>query len=406
MFTEIKTKGKKILLFFLVFSFVFANVAVWDMHTAQGAVTEGDLKKQISEKQASLTATSNKRKDLENKIASLKNQKADAERDKRNYDDLIAIIEIEIKDTEELIEFINESLEQEETDIEELHRKYDNSYKAFLDMIQFAYEDGYVNYLDLLMNSENFTSFLSWIDIISNMAEYNKNVIENLQKNKKTLNDTIASHEEMISQLDGYASDLAEKSQEAAGYRKDAIDAIKKLADDIVASEAKQAQFDQESKDIQAEISRASKELQALQESQRKYVGGALLWPLPIKSYVSSGFGGRTSPITGRWELHNGVDLPAPYGTSIYAANDGVVIIATYGAGYGNYIVIDHGGGITTLYAHCSSFVVKTVGAKVKRGDIIAKVGSTGWSTGNHLHFSYIENGTFKDPLQNGLVKP
>ena len=407
MFTETKFKGKKLLLFLLIFSFIFANAAIipGTYIKTQGAMTENDLQKQINEKKASLNSTANKRKELENKIASFKNQKADAERDKRNYDSLIAYVESEIKDTEELIDTLKEYLEQEELDIERLQEEYEKSYDIFLEMIKFAYEEGDVNYLNLLLKSGNFTDFLSWMDIISNIAEYNKNVIERLMEDKKTLQDTITSHEEMIRQLDGFAQERAEKLAEVEGWAEEAKKTIAKLANDIKESEAKQAQFDQESKDIQAEINRASKELQALQESNRKYVGGNFLWPLPIKSYVSSGFGGRTSPITGRWEHHNGIDIPAPNGTNIYSVNDGTVIIATYGTGYGNYIIVDHGGGKTTMYAHCSSFVAK-VGSNVKKGDVIAKVGITGWCTGYHLHLSYAEDGVFKDPLKNGLVKP
>jgi murein DD-endopeptidase MepM/ murein hydrolase activator NlpD len=118
---------------------------------------------------------------------------------------------------------------------------------------------------------------------------------------------------------------------------------------------------------------------------------------------VSSGFGNRTSPITGRSEFHNGIDIPANYGSPIWSVNDGIVIIATYSAGYGNYIVIDHGGGISTFYAHASSLARK-VGDKVVKGEVIAYVGSTGGSTGNHLHFGYMKDGVFKDPLTSGYL--
>lgn len=397
--SETKTKGKKILLLLLVFSLVFTYIAVSGIKS-QAAATESDLQKKINEGKTTLNATANKRKALEKEIADLKNQQADAVRDKKKYDDLVALIESEINETEILIEDIKAALEQEETDIDLKEEQYEKSYNAFLETIKFAYEEGDVNYLNLLLKSEDFADFLSWVDIISNTVEYNKKVITDLQKKKKTLEDAKISHEEMISQLDGYASELSEKSQDAADNRKKADNAIAKLASDIKASEAAQAQFDQESANIQAEINRASKELQLLQESQRKYVGGNFLYPVTPKysPAVSSGFGTRISPITGRSEFHNGIDIPANYGADIWAVNDGIVIISTYGAGYGNYIVIDHGGGKTTLYAHASS-LVKKVGDSVKKGDVIAKVGSTGWSTGNHLHFSYIEDGVFKNPL-------
>ena len=129
------------------------------------------------------------------------------------------------------------------------------------------------------------------------------------------------------------------------------------------------------------------------------------MWPTTCKyphQKVSSGFGGRTSPITKRWESHNGIDIPANYGADVWAANHGTVIISTYSGSYGNYIVIDHGGGVTTLYAHNTSNSVR-VNDNVKKGDVIGTVGSTGWSTGPHLHLGYYVNGSPQDPLANGL---
>jgi murein DD-endopeptidase MepM/ murein hydrolase activator NlpD len=155
---------------------------------------------------------------------------------------------------------------------------------------------------------------------------------------------------------------------------------------------------------IQNEIRRLSMELQEKSESQKKYVGGVMIWPLDTEyNRRSSPFGFRKSPITGQSEQHTGFDVPAPYDADIYAVNDGIVLIAEYSTVYGNYIVIDHGGGITTLYGQTSS-LLKKVGDKVEKGDVIAKVGSTGWSTGNHLHFEYAENGIPKDAIMNNHI--
>ena len=152
-----------------------------------------------------------------------------------------------------------------------------------------------------------------------------------------------------------------------------------------------------ETDDIQAKILKLSKELKSELESQRTYVGGEMIWPLDMEyDIISSPAGPRTSPLTKKYEIHTGYDIPAPYGSNIYAVNDGIVLIAEYDMKYGNYIVIDHGGVITTLYGQASS-LLKEAGEKVKKGDVIAQVGSTGWSTGNHLHFEYAENGIPKN---------
>ena len=128
------------------------------------------------------------------------------------------------------------------------------------------------------------------------------------------------------------------------------------------------------------------------------YTGnGSLGWPVPGRTTVSSGFVTRTSPITGRTESHSGLDIPAPYGTAIVAAEAGKVTYSGWMNGYGNTIIIDHGGGLSTLYGHNSSLVAR-VGQVVSRGQTVAKCGSTGWSTGNHCHFSVLKNGAYVNP--------
>jgi murein DD-endopeptidase MepM/ murein hydrolase activator NlpD len=238
------------------------------------------------------------------------------------------------------------------------------------------------------------------------MLEYNKNVINSLEQSRETLENTKKALEEAVEQQDEELERLEEITVEVQGWIKRAEEAIAESNRQIQENIALQAELDRETSSVQNEIARLTRELQARQESQRRYVGGTFLWPLPTdRNHVSSGFGPRRSPITGRNEHHNGIDIPAPRGTQIFAANDGIVILSTSSAGYGNYIVIDHGGGKTTMYAHNTTNNVK-VGDNVKRGDVIGTVGSTGWSTGNHLHLSYYEDGVPKNPLLNGFSVP
>ena len=124
-----------------------------------------------------------------------------------------------------------------------------------------------------------------------------------------------------------------------------------------------------------------------------------MLWPLPIRGTLTSSYSNRISPITGRAEFHLGQDIAAPAGTAVYAANAGKVITAQYQRSYGNVVIIDHGGGVSTIYAHNSSLAV-SAGQNVTRGQTIARVGSTGDSTGNHLHFEVRKNGRAVNPMQ------
>ena len=137
--------------------------------------------------------------------------------------------------------------------------------------------------------------------------------------------------------------------------------------------------------------------LSSMENNDSIYVGGIFLWPTPGYYTITSPFGMRLHPILKTYRVHTGMDIGAPMGTYILAANSGVVSKATYSVSYGNLVMINHGNGISTAYAHGSEILVEE-GQEVKRGDIIMKVGSTGWSTGPHLHFEIIVNGTKIDP--------
>ena len=137
-----------------------------------------------------------------------------------------------------------------------------------------------------------------------------------------------------------------------------------------------------------------------------EYIGGELAWPVPGYTRITSEYGMRVHPITGQYKLHTGVDISAPMGANFIAANDGIVVKAEYNTAYGRMVIIDHGGGISTLYAHGSEILVE-VGQTVKRGDSILKVGSSGYSTGPHAHFEVRINGVVTDPMPyitNGIV--
>ena len=152
--------------------------------------------------------------------------------------------------------------------------------------------------------------------------------------------------------------------------------------------------------EYQNQITEIEKEIRilAIANVSEKYVGGTMAWPTPGYTRITSQFGMRTHPITGIYKLHTGVDLGAPYGSNFIAANDGLVTYAGYNAAYGNMVIIDHGGGVTTLYAHGSEILVN-VGDMIYQGTPVLKVGSTGYSTGPHAHFEVRIGGEYVQPL-------
>ena len=179
----------------------------------------------------------------------------------------------------------------------------------------------------------------------------------------------------------------------------DATALLSKLAEDVGA--AKEL-YEQEKKDaaaVQEEITKKSEELKKTQQHSSAVKGtGTLIWPTPSCNQITSEFGMRYHPVYHEYRMHTGVDIGATYGSNIDAADDGTVIISTYNSSYGNFVVIDHGNGTTTLYAQMSKRLVK-FGDTVKQGQIIGYVGSTGNATGTHLHFEVSVNGTRKSPL-------
>ena len=176
------------------------------------------------------------------------------------------------------------------------------------------------------------------------------------------------------------------------------------------------AKLSDQEKDVQAKIDEYNAQFEAINKEilslalggiDSKYIGGELAWPIPGYTRITSKYGMRTHPITGVYKLHTGVDVSAPMGANFVAANDGIVVKAEFNSAYGNMVIIDHGGGVSTLYAHGSEIMVQ-VGETVKRGEtVVLKVGSTGYSTGPHAHCEVRLNGVVTDPLPyitNGMI--
>ena len=378
---------------------VMINAGVDMSRSFSAYAAASDSQKQIHELQSKLSGIQSDAKKLKEQIAAAKSGAANLETEIQNLEYDTTLLSTRIKTMETLINQLDVLYEQQGQQIEELSVKEAEEQKIFDNMLRMSYMYGSDTYFHLLFGSENIGDFLSRVDFIVYHFRANNNVLERLSETKASLEKTREeqknSKDESVvykSQLEQdkkeYDAKIAEANQKKTQYMADAANAEslykKKLA---------------ETNAINAEI-------KALYEEQRKNntassnaaYSGTMGYPLP-SSYttVSSGFVTRTSPISGKTENHNGFDLPAPRGTSIYAADAGKVVIARHSSSWGNYVTIDHGGGIMTLYAHASSLNV-TVGQTVKKGDTIAYVGSTGWSTGNHLHFTVYKNGVAVNP--------
>ena len=226
---------------------------------------------------------------------------------------------------------------------------------------------------------------------VNDIMGYDKEILDELQQIQETIQEKTDEIAENHAEQEAVVAIQQEKVDEM-----NEVVAQKKAIWDSYESDL--AKYEKLVKANEANDAAILRQMNALSSPTAVYSGnGQFTWPVPGYSRISSEFGYRTSPISGKREFHNGLDIPGGYGTAIVAAEAGTVTYAGWMNGYGYTIIIDHGSGLTTLYGHNSSLVVKK-GQKVSRGQQIAKCGSTGWSTGNHCHFTVSKNGSAVNP--------
>lgn len=290
---------------------------------------------------------------------------------------------------------LSEDIDNLKKELEETQKKYTEQEKLLKDRISAQYEAGETTFLDVLLNSSSFSDFLSNYFLVSEILENDSDLLTSIDNQKTKIEKDKQSLEDKQKDLKTKKAEQ-EKVQVVLNNQKvqkqNKVDSLseqeKQLEKDIAAYKRK---VDQLEKEMQKEDNKTVNS-----NPGKVYSGGVFKWPCPNYTKITSPFGYRTCPYHGK-ELHSGIDMAAPYASPIYAAADGEVVTSGWGGSYGNMIKIYHGSGLFTIYAHCSSLLVKT-GTTVKKGDLIAKVGSTGDSTGNHLHFGVKVNDDYVSP--------
>ena len=308
-------------------------------------------------------------------------------------DEKIRESENEIEELDTQVKSLQEEIAGIQSQLDVAQKNYEKQKDIMENRLVAIYEAGDTKYLDVLLNSSNISEFLSNYYLITEIASVDKDLLDEVEAEKKEIElakQKLEKNQESLAvalQTQTKTTTVLQNTKALRGNY------ISRLSDE---EKAKQEQIDEMTEQYEA-VNNQILEL-AVQGLDSVYIGGELAWPVPGYTKITSNYGMRVHPITGQYKLHTGVDISAPIGANFVAANDGIVTKAEYNTAYGNMVIIDHGGGISTLYAHGSEILV-TVGQTVKKNDAILKVGSTGYSTGPHAHFEVRINGVVTDPL-------
>lgn len=306
---------------------------------------------------------------------------------------------------EQDIDVINADIEVIKLEIVDAKADIDSQYAAMKLRIKYMYENGESSYLSMILGSQNMSELLTRAEYLSQITTYDRQQLDKLRKSKEELD----AKEAALLAKESELQDMLSETEAEHKATEDLIVAKKNVIDGYDSQiNGAQSELDSLEEEIKAqkaiiaeleEIERRRKEEALKNQNNIIYNGGSMSWPVPGHSMISSYFGYRSNPFGGPGqEFHNGIDIPAPRGSTIICAQDGQVAWSYYSGSAGNWIGIDHGDGIYTIYMHMSQRIANE-GDMVKRGDVIGLVGSTGRSTGNHLHFSVRKDGNYVNPL-------
>ena len=344
------------------------------------------------------------RKALEEKLAALSDDKAEVMKKKELLDDQIAVQVSEIRNVESQISTYEDLIAQTQAELADAQQKEEIQYDLFCKRVRAMEEEGTVSYWSVLFKADSFTDLLDRLDAVNEVMDADQAVIDRLEALQDEISQKEAELQESKSGAETARADLVSKKSALEKQRAEANQLIAQLAANESETEAEIDGMEEEEERIQREIQELSRKLAAQQaaagQSNRSNPGG-YIWPVDSR-YITSTMGGRASPGGIGSTNHKGTDIGrVGYTSPIYAAKSGTVIVSQRSSSYGNYVVISHGSGNTTLYGHMSSRKVE-VGQYVNQGDVIGITGSTGNSTGPHLHFEITENGVRVNPLSDG----
>lgn len=387
--------------------------------------------------ESNLSEAQQEKKTLENDlqkakelIDSLKGSKEDIQSEVEKLDKQLNEISGKVKELESQLSKKRQEIADTESALNKTKEQEKKQYRNMKKRIQFMYENGQTSYVEMLLSADSFTDFLNAVEYITQISQYDRKMLKEYQNMQVTIADTQKTLETDYASLQSLQAKVQEEKQAVAALESAKKGELNDVADDLTDAQSVAKAYEAEiqaQNEVIAQIQAAQKraaeqqavqqQAQAAEENQgatdaagenqntaqnttpsgNGQSTGSMMWPCPSSKRVTSDYGPRTSPTNGASSNHKGIDIGAAYGADIVAADGGTVLVATYSSSGGNYVIIDHGGGLCTVYMHASSLTV-SAGQTVSKGQVIAKVGSTGISTGNHLHFGVTLNGVYVSP--------
>ena len=338
---------------------------------------------------------------------------------KSDIDKQITITEAEIQNTNAQIQQYSLLIAEKQSELEDALARQAEMNETYKARIRAMEENGTISYWSVLFKATSFSDLLSRIDSIHEVAEADQRMLDELdaiaqeiEADRQSLEDEMAAQEEAKAALAEQEATLQAQRSEADAYLNELAAAYDNLTDEYLANEAEEEALRKEIMEAQAayEAALSAEEAERLAQQNQNNVAGSgstsnvtpstsgFISPLPGGAYVTCAYGWRIHPIWGDERFHSGVDLGASQGTPIYAIAAGTVTTATYGDANGYYVSISHGNGYGSVYCHMTNYIV-SVGDSVSQGQVIGYVGSTGWSTGPHLHFEIHVNGSTVNPM-------
>ena len=365
----------------------------------------------IKEKQSQISSIEKEKKELQNSLSDVKKIRQQLQNAKADLQTYIGELDANLMELQDKTDNLKNSIVMKEIEIQVTESELEaakktqvNQYESMKKRIQFMYEDGSDKFLQMMLESGSINDALNRYDYITALSAYDAHKLqeyvevteyvqackEQLDAEKELLQQTKAAVEEEEAAVEEL---IADKEAEIEAYNSD----ISKQEQAIKEYEAEIAEQNAVIAELEKAIEEERKRLAAQNGKARTYDGGMFTWPAPSYTRISSEFGNRVHPITKKTHFHSGLDMAAPSGSPILAAYDGEVVASAYNKSMGNYVMINHGDGLITIYMHASKLYVNK-GDIVTKGQQIAAVGSTGNSTGPHLHFSVRVNGEYVDP--------